>query len=95
MVPRNYEMGERFRQLRIAFSGDNQSAFARSLGIKPNSWNNYENGYLPSRGVIELLCKRFPGLSSDWLLFGNPGLLSASITDKLGLWRQPGAAHNK
>lgn len=45
--------------------------FAEELGIEYARWNNFERGYpLPAPIALEL-CRKFPGLTLDWLYRGR------------------------
>jgi hypothetical protein len=61
----------RLKCLRMAVSGDNQTAFAAQLGIEANRWNNMERGSPLSKEVAFLIVRRFPDISFDWLFRGK------------------------
>jgi hypothetical protein len=65
------EVAGRLRLLRTLISGDDQTAFAASLGIGIKRWNNFERGYPLSKEIAILLARSFPGLTLDWLLLGR------------------------
>jgi DNA-binding XRE family transcriptional regulator len=63
--------------------------FARWVGIRYESWNQYENGNnLPVAQFVKLKA-RFPGLTSDWVYFGLPNFLSMDLAEKLGEMPSP------
>lgn len=48
--------------------GMNQKTFAATLGIKPNTYNNYETGFRnPNTDFFELIAKKY-SVSVDYLL---------------------------
>ena len=56
----------RLRQLR-AMKKMSGPVFAKWLGVEYGRWNNYERGFpLPAPIALEL-CRKFPGLTLDWL----------------------------
>lgn len=73
----------RLRLLREVVSGDNQSDFARRLGIDFKRWSNYERGYPVPREVAFLLHRKFPGMSIEWIWFGSTTSLSAEYRDRI------------
>lgn len=74
---------QRLRILREIVSGDNQSEFARRLGIDFKRWSNYERGYPVPREVAFLLHQKFPGMSIEWIWFGSTQSLSAHYRDRI------------
>ena len=73
----------RLRLLRDIIAGENQSDFARRLGIPFKRWSNYERGYPVPRETAFLICSRFPGMSVEWIWWGWEGNLSKAYRDKL------------
>jgi hypothetical protein len=64
------------RLLRWIDSADNQTAFAAQMGISVKRWNNFERGSPLSKEIAILFVRRFPGITLDWLLLGNPSGLT-------------------
>lgn len=61
-------------------SGLNQKQFAKRLGIRYKSWNHYENGHvILTVAAFTILRSKVPGLSFDWLLFGDPDKLARDL----------------
>ena len=83
--PRRAESPEsaRARRIRQMLSGDNQTAFARKLGISLSRWNNIENGVPLGKEVAFRLVQAIPGLTLDYLYFGRPGGMSYDMWVKL------------
>lgn len=76
---RDSEMARRLRQLRFAFDGDNASAFARRIGVSVPRWSNVENGVHLGIDLANILLRKVPGLSLDWLYHGKREGLSYGI----------------
>ena len=79
------EYRQRLRILREIVSGDNQSEFAKRLGIDFKRWSNYERGYPVPREIAFLLHKKFPGISIEWIWFGTTKSLSAQYLERIEL----------
>src|SRR5882672_9280313 len=73
----------RLRVLREIVSGDNQSEWARRLGIDFKRWSNYERGYPVPREVVFLLHRKFPGMSIEWIWFWLTTSLSAHYKERI------------
>ncbi len=76
------EMAKRARLLRMVVASS-QAELARSLGITPKAWNNYECGY--SRINLDMglvLCDRY-GVSLDWLYRGQEAQLAGGFVSRL------------
>lgn len=74
---------KRLRIMREILSGDNQTEFAKRLGIDFKRWSNYERGYPVPREVAFLLRNKFPGMSIEWIWFGSYDSLSSSYKEKI------------
>jgi len=74
---------KRLRIMREILSGDNQTEFAKRLGIDFKRWSNYERGYPVPREVAFLLRQKFPGMSIEWIWFGSYDALSSSYREKI------------
>jgi DNA-binding XRE family transcriptional regulator len=66
----------RLRLLREIISGENQVEFAERLGVPFKRWSNYERGYPVPRETAFTICKKFPGMSVEWIWWGWMGNLS-------------------
>lgn len=78
------EQGMRLVRLREALGIPTQTAMAVALGIKVSRWNNFERGTPLSLDVAIRICRRFPGVTMDWLFFGNPAGLPLELAKRLG-----------
>ena len=77
--------GDRLLQLRRAMGIGTQTAMAIALGIEVSRWNNFERGHSPlSLEVANRICARFPGVTLDWLIRGNPSGLPLELAKRLG-----------
>lgn len=74
---------KRLRIMREILSGDNQTDFAKRLGIDFKRWSNYERGYPVPREVAFLLRKEFPGMSIEWIWWGSYEALSPAYKEKI------------
>jgi len=74
---------KRLRIMREILSGDNQTDFAKRLGIDFKRWSNYERGYPIPREVAFLLRQEFPGMSIEWIWFGSYDALSPGYKEKI------------
>jgi len=73
----------RLRIMREIISGDNQTEFAKRLGLDFKRWSNYERGYPVPREVAFLLHAKFPGMSIEWIWFGSQASLSTHYREKI------------
>jgi len=74
----------RMRRLRERLGYRKVSCFARYLGVSPARWSNVEKNFVVSREVADLLCKKVPGLTRDWIYDGNSRGLSVNVARLLG-----------
>ena len=59
-----------------------QQSFAQMLGIAPASLCNIFNDRTkPTLNIVEAIKKKFPMISSDWLLFGIPPMYKKEATE--------------
>ena len=75
---------ERLIRLRTALGYETAIGFAAFLGILQQRYSAFENGSPLSREVVFRLVQRVPGLTSDWLYFGNPAGLPLDLARRLG-----------
>jgi DNA-binding XRE family transcriptional regulator len=57
----------RLKALRYMIAGDNQTVFAKKMGVDVKRWNNFERGKPLSKEIAFLLCRQVAGLTTDWL----------------------------
>jgi hypothetical protein len=62
----------RMRLLRAALGHQTQTAMAVWLDVEIARWNNVERGYPVGRGLAEILVRKVPGLTFDWIYNGRP-----------------------
>lgn len=64
--------------------GDNMKAWAAKLHISYTSLNNVSNGLPLSKRLAIQLCQKIPGLSTDYLWFGDLGSINGrDLRDRL------------
>jgi transcriptional regulator with XRE-family HTH domain len=78
------EQGERLIRLRQAMGIPTQTAMAAALGIEVSRWNNFERGQPISKEIAFKVRLRFPGVTTDWLFFGDPSGLPLELAKRLG-----------
>ena len=76
-------IARRLKVVRYHVAGDNQSEFARKLGIGQSRWNNFERGYPINLRICALLRKAVPGLSIDWIVDGIGDNMRPKLLDQL------------
>ena len=81
---------ERLSRLRHALGYPTASAFAQFLNLNQQTYSNYENGFPLSRAAVFRLVQSVPGLTSDWLYFGNSRGLPVDLARRLGELGPPG-----
>lgn len=82
--PRETEaIRRRLVAIRKLVAGDNQAAFARRLGIKPNRWNNLERGFPLSLNIAFMLVKAVNGLTIGYITQGHTDRLPKRLRDQL------------
>lgn len=59
----------RVRALRRVYGS--QAEFCEFTGIDIKTWNHYERGYPITLKTFKILKAKMPGLSADWLWFGE------------------------
>jgi transcriptional regulator with XRE-family HTH domain len=86
----NRETGGRFadtairiRALRRASQWPDRQSFSKNIGISDNTRANIENGLPLSNGTIDLIVRKLPWISSDWLRYGREDALSAAVSQRL------------
>lgn len=74
---------ERLRILITAVGSPTDAAFARRVGITTTRLSNVLGGSPIGRDMAHKLVKKIPGLSVDWLWFGNRSALSYDLGRRL------------
>lgn len=62
---------QRMKAVRYLIAGDNQTIFAKKIGLEVKRWNNFERGSPLSKEIALLLVQKIPGLTTDWLFLGR------------------------
>jgi hypothetical protein len=82
-APKDMSSAERLRILREYARCETQTEFAHKYGFGVKQWNNLERGYALAPPVALQLCRKFPGISLDWLFRGLwdhlPGVVRAEL----------------
>ena len=83
--PRTHELveiGARLRAARVAL-GLSQAELARGIGVRPNTYNQWESGKrLVDPLVAADICDRF-GITMDWIYRGSTLGLPQSLLTKI------------
>src|SRR5258708_6251133 len=74
---------QRLRLLRSALFDESCTQFAARLDISVQRMNNFENGYPLSLEVAGRIRAAAPGMSADWLYWGDERALPAVMLDRL------------
>lgn len=74
----------RMQRLREAMGFQEQTAWARHLGIQVARWNNVEGRMPVSIEVALILVNKYPGLTLDWIYRGSVAGLTVDMATKLG-----------
>lgn len=69
--------------IRLLHGHRSQISFARFLGVGYTAWNNFERGFPLSKSVEDKLTGATPGLSVDWLRYGDRRTLSFDLGRRL------------
>lgn len=81
--PQSSDSAERMLRLRTALGGS-QTAFCKLFGFKPQRWSNYENGRPVGLPAALNLVRKIPGLTLDWIYFGDSSGLTMEMAKRLG-----------
>ena len=79
----NAAVARRLAILRLAVAGENQTAFAKRLGIEVKRWNNFERNSPLSKEIALLLVSKCPGMTLDWLFLGKEDGLPVKLQREL------------
>jgi hypothetical protein len=90
----NMAEAERVIHLRKVLGYPTSNSFAVFLGVSPTRWNNVENGTPLSRDLVFRLVRAIPGLTSDWLYFGNSDGMPFELARRLGVAGPPPGKRN-
>jgi hypothetical protein len=82
--PDDSEVAERVKRV-MAYAGyDDCGGFATFLGVEYNRLNNVLNGSPLSKPLAFRMVQRIPGLTTDWLWFGEASGLPMELVKSLG-----------
>jgi hypothetical protein len=74
--------------LKVALYGTGHgapTAMAKRLGVTASNWANAKAGLGLSVKLITKIVQNVPGMTSDWLLFGDRRALTYEMAERLGL----------
>lgn len=80
----NKAVAERLKRLREHEGIETQTQMAVELQIDFDRYNTAERGLGLSNQVAIRICRRFSGVSLDWLYFGKEDLLPVGLAKSLG-----------
>jgi hypothetical protein len=83
------EVGRRVTRLWKRLGYDSSAEFARKMKIDPRRLNNVEVGFPLGKDLAFTLRQAVPGLTTDWLWFGDPAKLSLELAELLEGPEQP------
>lgn len=75
---------ERLIRLRRYLGHDTQIEMARAVKTSGTTWNNYEKGFPLPIGAAMKVRRAVPGLTLDWIYYGDPSKLSLELAQALG-----------
>lgn len=80
----NEAIGKRLEQLRVAKGFDTIRAFAKSINVHEDTYRAWERGdnRIPAN-VVSVLCKRYKGLTHDWIYDGDEGGIPGRLLEEL------------
>lgn len=76
-------VGERITHLWKSLNYPSSASFARFLGVTATRLNNVENGSPLARDLAMILRQKVPGLTTEWLWFGDPARLPYDLVQAL------------
>ena len=77
--------GDRLHRLRLTLGYRTQLDFALALGITEGRWGNFERGTHPlSRQVAEMIYKKFPEVTAQYLYSGETRGMTTEFLKALG-----------
>ena len=69
---------KRIRMIRKLCGHMSQTDFARYIDVAYKKWNHYERGYPIPRETAFKLYRKVPGISTDWIWFGDTSGLTVA-----------------
>lgn len=85
--PVPHEVGLRLRAVLRKLGADSVNGMARMMGLPRNILSNWLNGYnLPKLGVVRELTLRLPGLTLEWVYYGDDRMMPAVLARELAIF---------
>lgn len=84
------DRAQRLIDLRKAFSYEQQAAFAIFLGVSKQRYGFAERGGPLGIEMAQMIVRKLPGVTLDYLYNGKPDGLSLELARRLGLLTPPG-----
>jgi transcriptional regulator with XRE-family HTH domain len=85
------EVADRVRRVQRHLGYETDEEFARALGVTKQRINNVLRGSALGRDLAVKMVRRVPGLSVDWLWFGNASGMPVGLATELGVLTPPAA----
>lgn len=86
---RDREVGARVTHLWKSLDYASSAQFARAIGIDPRRLNNVEQGLPLGKDLAFKMRQTVPGLTVDWLWFGDASKLPLELAERLGVAGAP------
>lgn len=85
--PDPQEVGLRLRAVLRKLGADSVKGGARMMGLPRNVLSNWLNGYvLPKLGHMRELTLRLPGLTIEWIYWGDDRMMPAVLARELAIF---------
>lgn len=85
--PNPLEVGLRLRAVLRKLGADSVKGMARMTGLPRNILSNWINGYnLPKLGIVRELTLRLPGLTLEWVYYGDDRMMPAVLARELAIF---------
>ena len=94
-APKDTEVAERVTRLWKSLDYASSAEFARFIGVDPRRVNNVESGLPLGKDLAFKLRQAVPGLTTDWLWYGDPVGLTLELAERLGEAGRPRKARTR
>ena len=85
--PNAVEVGLRLRAVLRKLGADSVKGMARMTGVPRSILSNWLNGYnLPKLGVVRELTLRLPGVTLEWIYWGDDRMMPAVLARELAIF---------
>lgn len=81
--PEAQASARRMKALRISQGYSTQYGWASWLGMGQTRWANFERGFPVSQGACDILIRKIPGLTRDWIRDGQESGLPLQLARTL------------